>query len=147
MPAEGRAGQPLVPVGVRAVFALEPVRGPGGDPGVIGGPADGVVAQAGGGRYERPGQRRAVPAALDQQGAAGGGLDAGLAGAVVHDRLVAQRPGGQLEPAGQRGGDRKSTRLNSSHVEISYAVFCLKKKKNSNRTTLTTKTNGTSREK
>src|SRR5438874_7408916 len=31
----------------------------------------------------------------------------------------------------QRGGmqDRKSTRLNSSHVEISYAVFCLKKKK------------------
>src|SRR5690349_24930664 len=28
--------------------------------------------------------------------------------------------------------DRKSTRLNSSHVEISYAVFCLKKKKLSN---------------
>src|SRR5690349_22810172 len=29
----------------------------------------------------------------------------------------------------ETGGDRKSTRLNSSHVEISYAVFCLKKKK------------------
>src|SRR5439155_23319578 len=28
-----------------------------------------------------------------------------------------------------RSGDRKSTRLNSSHVAISYAVFCLKKKK------------------
>src|SRR5690606_40133537 len=28
------------------------------------------------------------------------------------------------------GQDRKSTRLNSSHVKISYAVFCLKKKKN-----------------
>src|SRR3989442_6220846 len=28
------------------------------------------------------------------------------------------------------GADRKSTRLNSSHVRISYAVFCLKKKKN-----------------
>src|SRR6267378_1856717 len=28
--------------------------------------------------------------------------------------------------------DRKSTRLNSSHVEISYAVFCLKKKKKNN---------------
>src|SRR5438874_7394505 len=28
--------------------------------------------------------------------------------------------------------DRKSTRLNSSHVEISYAVFCLKKKNNVN---------------
>src|SRR5699024_12173280 len=31
--------------------------------------------------------------------------------------------------AGDRWGDRKSTRLNSSHVSISYAVFCLKKKK------------------
>src|SRR5690348_17852381 len=30
-------------------------------------------------------------------------------------------------------GDRKSTRLNSSHPSISYAVFCLKKKNNSNR--------------
>src|SRR2546430_13359065 len=30
----------------------------------------------------------------------------------------------------QHDGDRKSTRLNSSHSQISYAVFCLKKKKN-----------------
>src|SRR3989442_10785808 len=30
---------------------------------------------------------------------------------------------------GKAAGDRKSTRLNSSHVRISYAVFCLKKKK------------------
>src|SRR3712207_8853028 len=30
-----------------------------------------------------------------------------------------------------RGSDRKSTRLNSSHANISYAVFCLKKKINS----------------
>src|SRR3712207_6924397 len=29
----------------------------------------------------------------------------------------------------RRGADRKSTRLNSSHANISYAVFCLKKKK------------------
>src|SRR2546426_5072739 len=29
----------------------------------------------------------------------------------------------------REGGDRKSTRLNSSHLVISYAVFCLKKKK------------------
>src|SRR5438874_7437375 len=35
---------------------------------------------------------------------------------------------------GQRE-DRKSTRLNSSHVEISYAVFCLKKKKKKNNKT------------
>src|SRR5438067_4355884 len=32
-----------------------------------------------------------------------------------------------------RAEDRKSTRLNSSHVSISYAVFCLKKKKKKNR--------------
>src|SRR5690606_13664976 len=31
-------------------------------------------------------------------------------------------------PTGHWYGDRKSTRLNSSHVKISYAVFCLKKK-------------------
>src|SRR3712207_8142097 len=44
--------------------------------------------------------------------------------------------GGLLAPAGQDGLsflgqdlDRKSTRLNSSHANISYAVFCLKKKK------------------
>src|SRR5690625_6388723 len=35
---------------------------------------------------------------------------------------------GPTEPPRPRG-DRKSTRLNSSHVAISYAVFCLKKKK------------------
>src|SRR3712207_7967873 len=32
------------------------------------------------------------------------------------------------EQCGQKGADRKSTRLNSSHANISYAVFCLKKK-------------------
>src|SRR2546427_8439658 len=32
-------------------------------------------------------------------------------------------------PIGSPPGDRKSTRLNSSHSQISYAVFCLKKKK------------------
>src|SRR5690349_23062433 len=44
--------------------------------------------------------------------------------------LQADRVGGQqVEPGERPGRDRKSTRLNSSHVEISYAVFCLKKKK------------------
>src|SRR3989454_7510669 len=36
------------------------------------------------------------------------------------------------KPAVGHGGDRKSTRLNSSHLVISYAVFCLKKKKKKN---------------
>src|SRR2546422_4804886 len=36
---------------------------------------------------------------------------------------------GAAECDGGRDGDRKSTRLNSSHGYISYAVFCLKKKK------------------
>src|SRR3712207_7809037 len=48
--------------------------------------------------------------------------------------------------AGEGGGvpadgvvqDRKSTRLNSSHANISYAVFCLKKKKNLNLPTIFT---------
>src|SRR5438874_10695969 len=43
----------------------------------------------------------------------------------VHPAVV--RPVGDVGV--QPVGDRKSTRLNSSHVEISYAVFCLKKKK------------------
>src|SRR2546430_15518117 len=56
----------------------------------------------------------------------------------LHDALPiwsrAARGAGQgsdpprLSPA-RLGGDRKSTRLNSSHSQISYAVFCLKKKK------------------
>src|SRR5258707_2150366 len=37
--------------------------------------------------------------------------------------------GAGLPPAARGGLDRKSTRLNSSHANISYAVFCLKKKK------------------
>src|SRR5438105_7830351 len=37
-----------------------------------------------------------------------------------------------LGPMNRIGADRKSTRLNSSHEWISYAVFCLKKKKNKN---------------
>src|SRR5262245_62335873 len=43
----------------------------------------------------------------------------------------------EIPDGGRRGGaarrtDRKSTRLNSSHLGISYAVFCLKKKKKKN---------------
>src|SRR5436309_15748630 len=48
-------------------------------------------------------------------------------------RRVAERPPPGGTPATgtdrRRSSDRKSTRLNSSHVKISYAVFCLKKKK------------------
>src|SRR5438132_6046705 len=46
-------------------------------------------------------------------------------------RLGRPRLGRGLGPAAAHGGtrDRKSTRLNSSHTVISYAVFCLKKKK------------------
>src|SRR3712207_7556181 len=42
------------------------------------------------------------------------------------------------------GTDRKSTRLNSSHANISYAVFCLKKKKKPTRTGITPRTSPTS---
>src|SRR5216684_7783420 len=43
---------------------------------------------------------------------------------------------GAPRPADGPRGDRKSTRLNSSHGYISYAVFCLKKKKNNYNITL-----------
>src|SRR2546426_370347 len=44
-------------------------------------------------------------------------------------------PGGvMIAMLGAKDGDRKSTRLNSSHLVISYAVFCLKKKKKKRRT-------------
>src|SRR3712207_8715769 len=47
-------------------------------------------------------------------------------------RIAAAAHGGQvlLSAATRAVVDRKSTRLNSSHANISYAVFCLKKKKN-----------------
>src|SRR6266403_3949404 len=62
----------------------------------------------------------------------------------LHDALPISRPSVSRRGGSRIGGstssaclrairrwtlDRKSTRLNSSHVEISYAVFCLKKKK------------------
>src|SRR3712207_8584761 len=45
-------------------------------------------------------------------------------------RCEVPHPGGREVPECQQ--DRKSTRLNSSHANISYAVFCLKKKKDNN---------------
>src|SRR5699024_12412625 len=60
-----------------------------------------------------------VKAGVAQQDA---GLDVGdvLGALLVH--------GGKVGPRVLEAVDRKSTRLNSSHVSISYAVFCLKKK-------------------
>src|SRR5690349_24208539 len=45
-----------------------------------------------------------------------------------HGARTRGRRGRRPRPRPARAADRKSTRLNSSHVEISYAVFCLKKK-------------------
>src|SRR5690606_41498085 len=53
--------------------------------------------------------------------------DAVASAAVVPRSAGASRPSGARQTP--RRSDRKSTRLNSSHVKISYAVFCLKKKK------------------
>src|SRR5690349_5977564 len=47
------------------------------------------------------------------------------------NRVFALEPNAAMRAAGEEYLDRKSTRLNSSHVEISYAVFCLKKKNKS----------------
>src|SRR3712207_7798916 len=51
-----------------------------------------------------------------------------LAAYTVH-RHWKGRDGSMVVGTGDQGSDRKSTRLNSSHANISYAVFCLKKKK------------------
>src|SRR5690349_24153899 len=51
------------------------------------------------------------------------------AGEIALTRMLIFQFSCSLSPT----GDRKSTRLNSSHVEISYAVFCLKKKRSSYR--------------
>src|SRR3712207_7052022 len=56
----------------------------------------------------------------------GGGRRAAHRG---HERPRARRRVQREPPPPRRGADRKSTRLNSSHANISYAVFCLKKKK------------------
>src|SRR5436309_9811069 len=61
----------------------------------------------------------------DQAGPLGAGHDRGGLPDVRRGGLA--RRAGRREARGRR--DRKSTRLNSSHVKISYAVFCLKKKK------------------
>src|SRR3712207_7272431 len=53
----------------------------------------------------------------------------GAAGARARRDLRLRRAARQPLRRGPRHRDRKSTRLNSSHANISYAVFCLKKKK------------------
>src|SRR5438034_2357923 len=62
---------------------------------------------------------------------AGGHQATGLGNDAEPVAEIAQRVKGQDHAAGQADvtQDRKSTRLNSSHTVISYAVFCLKKKK------------------
>src|SRR2546426_6142832 len=58
-----------------------------------------------------------------------------LVGAAVQG-TVERRDGGRhrrVRVGVRRAEDRKSTRLNSSHLVISYAVFCLKKKKKTNK--------------
>src|SRR2546427_9553577 len=56
---------------------------------------------------------------------------AGIATLYANTRPIANRPDAIATHPADR--DRKSTRLNSSHSQISYAVFCLKKKKKDKR--------------
>src|SRR3712207_7576829 len=68
----------------------------------------------------------------DLRAAAGGGRPDDVAGGRPRPWSVDHAPGAhQGEAPARRPAqqDRKSTRLNSSHANISYAVFCLKKKK------------------
>src|SRR6266850_5893731 len=60
--------------------------------------------------------------------------------AALHAASFQDRPR-PLSPCRHQHRDRKSTRLNSSHLVISYAVFCLKKKKNIQNTPSTPQSN------
>src|SRR3712207_8400177 len=66
----------------------------------------------------------------EQQPVAARASGPGVAGVVGGALAVGHHDGGAGRPSPAR--DRKSTRLNSSHANISYAVFCLKKKKHVN---------------
>src|SRR3712207_7761691 len=57
------------------------------------------------------------------------GEEAVETGVLDVERSPRRRTHRPLTPRRVHGQDRKSTRLNSSHANISYAVFCLKKKK------------------
>src|SRR5690606_40055502 len=76
-----------------------------------------------------------LPALLRRlPGPAGGGaimtaMDAGTRPIITLDGPAASGKSSAAKAVAARLGDRKSTRLNSSHVKISYAVFCLKKKR------------------
>src|SRR3712207_7460597 len=59
----------------------------------------------------------------------------GVGGGVEPHEDAADRVPDEHIGAGDTRRDRKSTRLNSSHANISYAVFCLKKKKQVNHQT------------
>src|SRR3712207_8497856 len=84
-------------------------------------------------RSRHPVQRQRVvagddPGAVDVQARQRAGVGAGGQQDVLAlEALAVHLDGGRRD---QPALDRKSTRLNSSHANISYAVFCLKKKKN-----------------
>src|SRR5947199_3081156 len=74
---------------------------------------------------------RSGPWAGPLQGRSRGVLVADREGVAVGYALFnLQERGTMFVSPGDHKQDRKSTRLNSSHLGISYAVFCLKKKKN-----------------
>src|SRR3712207_8884632 len=78
-------------------------------------------------------QRQAVPLLRSEAPLVGTGME--LRAAVDAGDVVVAEKAGVVEDSTAdyvtvMAEDRKSTRLNSSHANISYAVFCLKKKKN-----------------
>src|ERR1039458_8306047 len=91
-----------------------------GRPALIVGRRSAESVQAAGGRFVIP---------IDHDGRSVAGGDAAVVGSQEEGAEIAR--GVHDERAAAKGGpadaDRKSTRLNSSHLGISYAVFCLKK--------------------
>src|SRR5215467_1657074 len=91
-----------------------------------------LAGSAGALRGRGDGGRRVRPRRPRRRGHSGQGRHRDVRPAARHEGQL-HLPDG-VDPVLQRGQlrDRKSTRLNSSHLVISYAVFCLKKKKKYN---------------
>src|SRR5438067_3731272 len=111
----------------------------GGDPRRGNGLPDGPLGRIGLDVYRR--RPNIIYALIEGPAPAGGRGGAGRAAAPEPEEATAPQGGGRNMATGVNpntatglyrsddAGDRKSTRLNCSHVSISYAVFCLKKKK------------------
>src|SRR5690625_807885 len=120
-----RVGPPARRIHIRGTFHSGPAQRPGE---LSVGAGLGKIRRCNG---SRSASKRGSPADRDRPQRPGREFHSARGLPGIRDRTGrgGARPGRRIQR------DRKSTRLNSSHVAISYAVFCLKKKNNNNNST------------